>query len=241
MDTTSYIALSRQIALERHMATIANNVANATTTGFRAEHTVFERVLERADPSRRLSFVQDVGQWQDTSPGTVSLTGNKLDVAVDGDGFLAFATGQGVRYGRAGHLAIDAGGQLVDPAGRTVLDEGGQPITITGSSRELTIAPDGTVSEGAEVRGRLQRVSVADQQAMVREPGGLYRSDTGVTPAGPQVRLVQGALEGSNVAPVVEMTTMMQAVRMFEGTQRLIDTHHELERKAIGQLIGASA
>lgn len=241
MDTTSYIALSRQVALDRHMTTIANNVANATTTGFRAEHTVFEAVLERAGAAPKLAFVQDVAQWQDTSPGNVTVTGNSLDLAIDGPGFLAFATDDGVRYGRAGHLSIDAGGRLVDPAGHAVLGEGDQPITLGAEPGSLTIAPDGTVAAGGEVRGRLQRITVADEQAMTREPGGLHRADAGVSAAGPEVRLVQGALEGSNVAPVIEMTTMMQAQRMFEGTQRLIDTHHELERRAIGQLIGSNA
>jgi flagellar basal-body rod protein FlgF len=118
MRTTSYLALSRQVVLDRHMTTIANNLANATTSGYRAEHTVFEQTLERVGRGARAAFVQDVSLARDLTPGPVEQTGNPLDVALVGGGYLAFATADGTRYGRSGRLAIDAEGRLVNAAGR---------------------------------------------------------------------------------------------------------------------------
>jgi flagellar basal-body rod protein FlgF len=241
MDTTSYIALSRQMALDRQMTALANNVANAATTGFQAEHTLFEAVLERAGPPKRLAFVQDVGQWRDTSPGPIQATGNALDIAIEGDGYLAFETESGVRYGRGGHLEIDAQGRLTDAQGHAVLDEGGQPITLPGDDRQITIAGDGTVANRAGVVGKLQRATFANPHMLRREGHGLLRADAPPQPAGAEIRVVQGALEGSNVKPVIEMTSMMQATRLFEGTQRLLDTQHEIDRKAIDAMIAASS
>ena len=241
MDTISYVALSRQMALDRHMTTLATNIANASSTGYRARHTLFEAELERAGPQQRVAFVQDVGQWQDTAPGPIATTGNQLDVAIDGSGFLAFNTAGGVRYSRAGHLTLDPQGQITDEAGHPVLDQGGQPLLVPAGAGELTIAADGTLSTKAGPIGRLQVVTFQNEQLLSREGDGLYRSPVPPQAAGGEGRLVQGALEGADVQPVMEMTSMMQATRLFEGTQKMIDTHHELEMKAIDGMISAHA
>ena len=125
MDTTGYVALSRQMVLQRHMTTIANNIANAGTTGYRAEHTLFEQALARPGEPEPAAFVQDVGLYRDTRPGAVTQTGNQFDLAINGEGYLSFQTPAGERYGRAGHLQPDATGRLTDAAGNPVLDDGG--------------------------------------------------------------------------------------------------------------------
>ena len=239
MDTTNYIALSRQVALQRHMATIANNIANAGTTGYRAERTLFEPVLERAGEPKRLAFVQDVGLYRNLSPGPIAQTGNRLDLAIDGEGYFAFQTGAGVRYGRAGHLELDAGGQLVDARGNPILDDGGAPVTIPQADRDLTIGADGTVANRAGPIARLQTVTFANEQALLREGDGLYAAG-GQAPQPATGRIAQGALEQANISPVLEMTTMIETVRAFEGTQRLIETRHELERRAIERMVSVS-
>jgi flagellar basal-body rod protein FlgF len=236
MDTTGYIALSRQLALQRKMAVIAQNVANVGTTGYRAEHALFEPVPERAgERPRRLDFVQDVGLFRDLAPGALNLTGNPLDVAVKGEGYLAFQTPAGERYGRAGRLELDAAGRLVDPAGNPVLDEAGAPITLPPGERRPAIAEDGTVSGGGGPVARIQLVAFADEQALRREGDGLYRAEAVPRPA--TGRLVQGALEGSNVAAVTEMTAMIATARAFEGVQRLIEAQHETAMRAIDRMI----
>lgn len=239
MDTTSYVALSRQITLRRHMATIANNIANAATTGYRAEHTLFEPVIEAAGEPRQLAFVQDVGLFRDTSPGPIAATGNPLDLAIQGDGYLTFRTPAGERYGRAGHLQLDAEGRLVDASGNPILDEAGAEVTLPPGERGMTVAEDGTIAGSAGPVARLQLVTFGNEQALQREGGGLYRSEAVPRPA--TGRFVQGALEGANVAPVLEMTAMLETVRAFQGVQRLIDTQDELDRKAIDRLVSVAS
>lgn len=238
MDTTAYLALSRQVALMRDMSVIANNVANAATTGFRGEQTLFESVLRRAGGDvRRLAFVHDVGTARDMSPGPLTATGNPLDIAVDGDGWLSFGTAEGVRYGRAGHLEIDALGQLVDAVGNPLLDDGGAPLIVPPGDRDVTIAPDGTVSTRAGVLGRAGISGFADPRALVPAGGNLWAASEPAVPS--RARLAQGMLEGSNVRPILEMTRMIETTRAFEGTQKLIETHHDIERRAIERVLAA--
>ena len=231
MRTTSYLALSRQAALERQMATVANNLANATTTGYRAEHMVFEETLHRAG-RQRVAFVQDVGLARDLSPGPITQTGNPLDLAIEGSGYLAFATDGGTGYGRAGRLEVAPDGRLVDSNGRAVLDDGGNAILLAADETAISIAGDGTVSGGNGPIARIGVYGFANEQALRRAGDGLFTTTGPAAPA-EGARVVQGALEGSNVQPVLEMTTMLASVRAFEGAQRLLDTEHELERQAI--------
>lgn len=240
MDMTGYVALSRQIALQRHLATIANNIANSSTTGYRAEHTLFEATLEPAARSARprVAFVQDVGLYRDVAAGPIEGTGNGLDLAVQGEGYFTFETRAGERYGRGGRLAVDSEGRLVDPQGNPLLDEGGVAIVLPAGERSPTIAEDGTVATVAGPVARLRLVTFANEQALEREGDGLYVSDAPPRPA--TGRIVQGALEGANVAPVLEMTAMLSTVRAFEGTQRLIETQQDLERRAIERLVSVN-
>lgn len=237
MRTTSYVALSRQAALERQMATVANNLANATTSGYRAEHMVFEDLLHRAG-DRRVAFTQDVGLARDLSPGPIAQTGNPLDLALEGAGYLAFATEDGTGYGRAGRLEIAPDGRLVDANGRSLLDDGGNAILLAADEKAISIAGDGTVSGGNGPIARIGVYGFANEQALRRAGDGLFTAEGPAVPA-EGARVVQGALEGSNVQPVLEMTAMLASVRAFEGAQRLLDTEHELERQAIERAVRA--
>lgn len=239
MDTTGYIALSRQIALERHMTTIANNIANANTSGYRAEHALFEPFLEQAGEPRQVAFVQDVGLYRDLTPGPIAQTGNPLDLAIDGEGYLTVQTPDGERYTRGGHLGLDASGQVVDSQGNPVLDEGGSPITVPPEESQLTVGEDGTLTSTSGPIARLQLVTFGNEEAMTREGGGLYASAEVPRPA--TGRLVQGAIEGSNTVPVLEMTSLMATVRAFQGVQQLVDAQDELDRNAIQHLVSVSS
>jgi flagellar basal-body rod protein FlgF len=237
MDSTAYVALSRQVALMRELDVTATNVANINTTGFKAEHTLFETVLQNAGVPNGLAFVQDVGTARDLSPGPLIPTGNPLDVAVDGRGWLAFGTPGGTLYGRVGHLAVSATGALLDASGNALLDDGGAAIALPANEREITIAADGTISGRNGVVGRIGLSSFANEQTLVPAGGGLWRASQPAAPA--DGRLVQGMLEGANVEPVLEMTRMIETQRAFDGTQRLIDVDHELSRKSVDALLGS--
>lgn len=241
MDTTSYLALGSQMALQRNMTAVANNLANATTTGYRSERARFEQLLER-DPGGGpgVAFVQDAAPVRDLSPGPITPTGNALDLAIDGAGYLAFATPDGPRYSRAGHLTIDAQGQLVDARGNPLLDDGGAPIVLAADDQRVTIAGDGTVSGRAGVVARVGVVGFGDERQLERQGDGLYRSAAPPSQPAPAAKLVQGAIEGSNVQPILEMTTMLATVRAFQGAQRLLETQYELDRATIERTLKAA-
>lgn len=239
MDTTSYIALSRQIALQRHITTIATNIANASTTGYRAGHTLFAEVLQRAGEPRRLAFTRDIALIHDLGPGPVESTGNPLDLAIDGPGYFSFATSNGVRYGRGGRLEVEPAGRLVSMQGHPILDDVGNPVILPPEEHSISVAADGTVSGRAGQVGRIGVVSFANEQALQRVGDGLFATELPPLPT-TGARLVQGALEGSNVRPVLEMTAMLETVRAFEAVQRLLETQHELDRRAAERIVRAS-
>jgi flagellar basal-body rod protein FlgF len=240
MDTTSYIAASRQIALQRALQVVANNVANLGTTGFKAQSVLFETVLERAGEPRTLAFVRDRATLQDPSPGPILPTGSPLDLAIQGPGYFVVQTPAGERYTRAGQLLRNAEGELVTPEGHPVLDEGGRPIVLPADEGPPTIAADGTVSGRSGVLGRIRLVSFAAPERLRPEGSGLLASDDPPIP-GARGSLVQGALEGSNVKGVLEITRLIELTRAFEGTQRMLDTHHDLTRRAVERLGSTNA
>ena len=239
MRTSSYLALSRQTVLQREMTVIANNLANATTTGYQAERLVFDEALARTG-RRAVAFVQDVAQARDLAPGPITQTGNPLDLALEGPGYLAFATAEGVRYGRAGHLEIDREGRLVNADGQPLLDDSGNPISLPLDEPTVTVAGDGTISGRGGPLGRIGIATFPNEHALRHAGDGLFAAEEPGLPPSPATRLVQGALEGSNVQPVLEMTAMLASVRAFEGAQRLLDTEHDLERQAIERAVRAA-
>jgi flagellar basal-body rod protein FlgF len=236
MESTAYIALSRQMVLDRQMDVIAHNIANATTTGFKAAAMLLEPVPVDAGARQRLAFVQDLGMIRDFGPGPVTVTGNPLDLAIEGPGYLAVQTAAGVRYSRSGQLHLNDLGELATPGGDPVLDDGGAPVAVPLDAGPITIATDGTVSAPTTVVGRLDLVAFADEQRLEPVGDGLYRTDQTPQPA-TGARLVQGALEGSNVRPIIEMVEMMATLRAYQGTQRLLDTDHDLHRRAIERML----
>lgn len=232
MDNTSYVALSRQVALERQMAVVAGNIANMSTDGFKNEQVLFEEVLERAGKPGRVAFVQDAGLIRDPAPGTIETTGNPLDLAINGDGYFTVETANGPRYTRGGHFVMGAGGEIVTSGGQALLDEGGGTLVVPPGSGPIEVARDGTISTAQGILGRIGLVRFADERGLRREGDSLMRADQAPEPV-PMPDIAQGRIERSNVQPVLEMTRMMETVRAFQNTQRLLETHHELVRRVI--------
>lgn len=232
MDTTAYIALSRQMTLARRMETIAHNLANANTPGFRAERLRFETVWQPAGPPGRLAFVQDVGAPPDLSEGALDETGNPFDFAISGPGFFTVSTPDGPAYVRAGRFHPDPEGTLVTTDSHVLLDADGAPVVLPAGSRDIHLAADGTLSNEAGPFARLQVVTFDDPAVLERSGGGLFRSRARPRPA-EEARLVQGMLEGSNVEPVAEVTRLVETTRAFEMVQKMIETRHELDRRVI--------
>lgn len=238
MDNTGYIALSHQIALQRRMEVLANNMANMNTTGYQGEAVMFEQYLYKdTERNRKVAYVQDVGVLRNLNEGTFSPTGNQLDVAVHGRGFLAVQTPQGTRYTRAGNLRIDNENQLATRDGYKVLDQAGNPIAFQARDKSISISPDGSVSSETGPKGRIALYGFQNEQRLKRDGNGLIRPEDQQPQVGPRgVSLLQGTIEGSNVQPIVEMSSMIDIQRQYEAAGRMQDSIHELRRRAVDKL-----
>lgn len=183
METTTYIALSRQLVLRRRMDIIANNIANMTASGFRAEKLLAEKVPVDAGSRQTINFVQDVAVVRDLTPGAMIPTSNPLDVAIEGEGYFVIGTGEGDRYTRSGQFRLNDLGEITTAFGDSVLDDGGAPLAIPAESGPIAIAPDGTVSTPDAVIGRLNLVIFNDAQDLQKAGNGLYRTEQVPQPA----------------------------------------------------------
>ncbi|MBM3556459.1 MAG: flagellar basal-body rod protein FlgF [Alphaproteobacteria bacterium] len=239
MDNTGYVALSHQIALQKRMELVANNLANMNTTAFQGERVLFEQFLYKdVETNRRVAYVQDFGTMRSTEEGTLSPTGNQLDIAISGRGFFSVNGPGGVRYSRNGNLRIDRDARLVTRDGYPVLDANGAAITLGPRDKNVTIAPDGAVSTETGPKGRIALVNFRNEHALLKEGTGLYRPAPGQQPTAPErgTAVVQGMLEGSNVKPILEMSLMIDVQRQFEAAGRFQDTMHELRRRAVDKI-----
>lgn len=240
MENAQLIGLSRQVALQRQMDVVANNIANLNTSGFKAEQLLFEEfkmpvARDRDFPmlDQRLSYTEDWATIHDMSVGTIVQTGNPLDVALNGEGFLVVQTAAGERYTRAGSLQLDAAGQLVTLDGDTVLTEAG-PVQFAAGETDIAISPDGTISSSAGSRGRLRLVEFADPQAATREGLNLWAG--GVAQPATSTQVLQGSIEKSNVSGISEVTEMIRIQRAYESIAGLIAKQDELRRSAVQRL-----
>ena len=242
MENALLIGLSRQVALGRELDVIANNMANVTTNGFKARSSRFREYLMPVAsaesfprPDRQLSYVIDAGTPLDTSAGAIEHTGNPLDVAVKGDGFLAVQTPQGERYTRNGALELNAQGQLVNSDGHAILGENG-PISFTPEEKGIEIAPDGTVTTDQGQRGRIRLVGFENPQLLRNEGTNLFSSPNRGQAAGAGSRLEPRALERSNVRPVIEMSRLIEVNRSYTSVAGMVGRIDELRRTAISRL-----
>jgi flagellar basal-body rod protein FlgF len=242
MQTGLYVALSARMALEKRMETIANNVANAGTAGFRADEVSFQTLLSRAG-DRPVAFSSPGESFIARRNGDVTQTGNPLDVAVTGDAWLALQTPAGTVYTRDGRMRLRESGILESLNGYRVLDAGGAPITLDPNAGAPQISRDGMISQGNQQVGALGLFAI--------DPGAkLARYDnSGVIPDRPATPVieftangvVQGYVEGSNVNPVLELTKMMMVQRTFESLSAMTDTTESSLQDAIKTLGGTSS
>jgi len=246
METTSYIALSRQGALRREMSTIANNLANMNTTSYKGERIMFVDHLVRSRSGasiaeQRLSFTRDVASYRDIAEGPIEQTGNPLDVAIHGDGYFVVQAKDGTqKYTRNGNFHLDNTGQLVTQTGQPILTDAGTPVFFAPEDTDIVINGDGTVSTENGQLGKLQVVTFDKPLALKRAADGMYTTDQLTVPVD-RPQLAQNALERSNVEAVLEMTRMIEVSRQYKSTQSLIDKEDERIRKAINELAKVSA
>jgi flagellar basal-body rod protein FlgF len=241
MENSIYVALSRQVALRNKMDIIANNIANMNTPGFRAQNMVFSEYIEEAtnkpktDPKDPLSMVLDYGHYQNTAPGPMQKTDNPLDLALVGPGYLGVQTNEGVMYTRAGNLQMNVNGELVTGAGYLVASADGGPITIPENTTKIRITEDGFIANEEGELGQLLISEFTNVQNLEAMGNGLYKSDAEGEPS-QNTKVIQGMVEGANVTPVLEMTRMIDTLRSYQNTQKILDNEHERQRAMIRQM-----
>ena len=241
MDNALYVGLSRQIVLRREMDIVANNIANLDTNGFKVESLM--QKTEPTEPAvtlggpRPVKFVAADGVARDFGQGTLSKTGAPLDMAIDGQGFFHVQGPNGPRFTRDGGFTTDPTGRLVTQAGLPVLDEGGGEIVIDAEKGEVSIGPDGSMSQGEERVGKVGMFTFANPGALEKSGDNLFRNASNLTPQpATDARLRQGMLESSNVKPVLEITRMVEVSRAYEQTTRMMDSEFDLSRRAVERL-----
>lgn len=240
MDNPGYIILGRLASQQRASQYAASNMANADTPGFRAIRPVFAEHVSRearGAGAREVHFSWDRASWRDTTPGPVQATGNPLDVAIQGEGYFAVETPRGERYTRAGRFTLGADGRLLDMHGHAVLNPEGRPVAVGPADTRIEILGDGTIRSENGVIGRLRLVRFADEQALRNEGDRLFDA-AGQQPEDiPRPALVQGAIEGSNVQAVVEMTRMMAEIREFQMATQFLEREGERQQSVIDRLL----
>jgi len=238
------------LAQKNKLDIVANNLANATTPGFKRMLTTFQAADPEApgfqgfDPAQGTVDVMMPGRTlqiisaPDLAPGPMKRTGNELDVAIDGEGFFAIRTERGERYTRNGSFTVDAGDRLATRGGDAVLGEGG-PIEIPPASM-VEIALDGTVRANGDEVGRLRIVRPENALAFTPDGATAFAVAEGAEPPRPvaegTARVQAGFLEGSNTNAVSELVSMITAQRIFEAGQRVLTTADNTLRKATNDI-----
>jgi len=249
MENNLLVGLSRQMALSHELDVVANNIANVDTTGFKADNAAFSEYLTSSardedfgGKDKRVSFVQDRATWIDMSPGSLQRTGNPLDVAIDGKGFLVVQTPQGQRYTRNGALTTSATGQIVTLDGNQVVGAAG-PITLQAGDHDINISSTGVVTvrdstNTESPRGQLQVVNFDQPQRLQKDAGSMFAAPAGVDP-GPQppnTRVVQGVIEKSNVHPIAQMARMIEITRNYADISAILQQESDQHRTALQTL-----
>ena len=242
MQSGLYVGISSQIALERRLTTIADNIANMNTAGFRGTEVKFDEVMShtRNDLKANIAFVTQGNDYLSTRNGELDRTGNPLDFAIKGDAWFAINTPAGQVLTRDGRFSMATTGELVSTKGFPVLDAGGAPIQLNPVAGEPTVGPDGRIFQNGATVGQIGLFSADANKGFVRyENSGVIFSDQ------PQpvvdtadVGVLQGYVEQSNVNAISQMTQLVQVNRAFEGISSLMRTTEDNFSQAIRTLGG---
>ncbi|MEO0912016.1 MAG: flagellar hook-basal body complex protein, partial [Pseudomonadota bacterium] len=178
MDTSGYVALSRQSGLFREMQAVANNIANSSTHGFRREGMIFAEMISTMPvEGGSVAMTTPRARFTAEAQGGLERTGGTFDLALEGDGFFMVETPAGLRLTRAGSFAPNVDGELVNPLGHRLLDGGEAPIFVPPDAAGISIAADGTMSANGQPVAQIGVVEITDRNALFREDGVLFRPE----------------------------------------------------------------
>lgn len=226
MDSGTYAACTALSSRIEALDSIANNLANSSTNGYRARHNVFSSVLASTGERSLSDLNQTTNNYGvlsstrfDLSEGSLQKTGNQLDLGISGPGFFAVQTAAGTRYTRDGNFHASPQGVLITPAGDPVLGEKG-PIVIVGTP--VSVSPDGTISANGAVSGRLTMVEFPSTLGLDSVGGTYYSAPPGSAVRATHSTVEQGMLESSNVNPVTSVVEMISAQREAETMRHVL-------------------
>ena len=237
MEVSSYVALSGQLTLEQRLSTLAGNIANANTPGFKAGSVDFRSIFTGVGAGGT-AFSAMAQNTLDMSTGGMTHTSNPLDLAASGGSSFAFQSAQGVYYSRDGRLTIAPDGQLLNLQGHSLLDASGGPLNVNPAEGEASIARDGSVVQKGRVVGQVGLFLVDPSEGFVRMGSAGIIPTARPEPVSDFTRfsVMQGYIEGSNVNPVTEMVNLIEVSRAFEAASTFADKALEAERNAIEAL-----
>ena len=239
MEISYSLALSRQLALQHKLEITANNIANVNTTGFKAGSLLVRS--EAVEPESNKNHVENDRPWKmaydwsglrDYRQGGLKTTSSPLDIAISGDGFLTINTPGGPRYSRGGSFSLNDQGEVVDANGNQLQGDG-SAISIPNNAKEINIGSDGTLSVDGQIQGKIQIVNFNNPQSLQAEGNNLYNGGDQTPQPVDNPKLVQGAIEQSNVNSVFEMTDMIDISRQYAATQNMMQKMNDREQNAI--------
>lgn len=237
MDTLTATAASGLRARLESLELLANNVANASTGGYKADREFYGVYLsEESRDAESIATMPIIEKpWTDLSQGVIHATGNPLDVAINGKGFLAVNGPSGPLYTRNGNFRLAANGQLITAEGHAVRTNGGGTITLQGG-RPIDISNDGTVRQDGNIIGQLELADFTSAAGLRKQGNNYFR------PADPTARIAsnatieQGRLEGSNSGSAEASVRLVSVMRQFEMLQKAATLGAEMNRSAIEQV-----
>lgn len=241
MDNTTYIALSRINALTHDLEVTSNNLANANTTGFKASRELFsDYIVKQKDihgipGARTEAYTQDRATYQNHGQGQLRQTGNPTDFAINGEGFFAVQTTQGVRLTRNGQFQRRSDGTIVDINGNPVLNRFQRPIIIPREDDVLSVSSDGTISTQDGTVGTIDLMTVDNLNTLQPEGNDLLKPTT-QTRVLPRKEIRQGMLESSNVNAISETTRMVEIQRDYDLNFQLVQTESTRRTNAIDKI-----
>jgi flagellar basal-body rod protein FlgF len=241
MENGFYVAVSAQVALQRRLETIADNVANMNTVGYRATGVSFETEMAQTGEAS-LAYVSPGSDYLSRGAGGLVKTDNSLDFAVEGDGWFAIQTPSGTAYTRDGRARIDESGTMRTLNGDPILDAGGAPIVIDGAGGRLTVSADGMITQNGRQVGAIGLFAIDPGASLTRAENSSVVPDRPATPILEFTRdgVVQGAVESSNVDPVREVTRLIDVTRAFDGVAAEVSQSEASLQEAI-KTLGSSS
>ncbi|SNY92166.1 flagellar basal-body rod protein FlgF [Cohaesibacter sp. ES.047] len=237
MPSSLYVSLSAQVSMENRMNSIARNVANVNTSGYRAEEISFSETLTHAGKND-VSFVSMGDTYISRRQGAITKTDNPFDVAIEGEAWFSIQRGQEIAYTRDGRLTMDQTGMLTTVNGEPILSASGAPIQMDPEGGKPIIQADGEIMQDGQGQGRLGLFEISEEDKLTRYGGSAVVTDGVPFPVQDptKARVVQGYVEGSNVNAMTEMTKLIMISRSFESAAKAMETTENAQSQAIREL-----